>query len=406
MKPHVAVLHRAPEIAMPFADRIDHDLYSVTYVVTKDALTTVPEGAAAVTVLEDYSTADEAVQALSNRFGHPVRIIARSEYDLMTAAELRHKFGAGGDRPEDVLPFRDKLIMGTQVAAAGIDVPTMAEVIRIEDITEFAENHGFPVIVKPRLGAGSRDVAVVRSPAELSQVADLSAEPYMVQRYCPDPVGHIDGVWTGTDLGPWRASLYVDSCLSFATGGKTLGSVEIDNPALLSEIGHFTAAVCKALSGGRPQVFHLEYFLGHTPDGFTRITFLEIASRVGGTEIAYIWRDLHGYDLLGAALDIQMGQAPSAHEFPDNVFGGFLVIRPQETPPCRVVSTCTDFGAEVQATLFAEAVPSVGTVIRNTTGYLGVGAAFRFQCDTSAGVARSIQIVSSKFTMQCLEVHS
>lgn len=404
MKPHILVLHRAPEIAMPFADRIDHDANAVTYVATSAALGTIPGSAAAVVVLDDYADAPAVVHELSAQYGPPDRIIARSEYDLLTAAALRRELGVQGDLPDEVLLFRDKLVMGAAITTAGLPAPAAAEIHSAADVSAFADTHGFPVVVKPRLGASSRDVEIIKSARELSRLPNLNAEPYMAQRFCADRVGHIDGVWTGSRLGPWRASLYVESCLSFATGGKTLGSVEIDDPMLVSALGEFTHAVCRTLSSGRPQVFHLEYFLGREADGTPKVNFLEIAARVGGTEIAYIWRDLHNYDLLGASLDIQMGRRPQDHRIPDNVFGGFLVIRPNEKPPCRVVSANTDFDNDIRSAVFAQAVPQPGSLIRQTEGYLGVGAAFRFSGHSSAVVARSIQRVCSEFTMTCVEV--
>lgn len=405
MKPHIVVLHRAPQIAMPFAEGIDHHANWVSYVVTPAALSTVPSSAGTVVVLNDYTKASQSVKDLSAQFGRPDRIIARGEFELLTAAHLRRELDVEGALPDEVLPFRDKLIMGNAIAAAGIATPVLAETTSAADVSTFAATHGFPVVVKPRLGAASRDVIIIRSPDELTQLPDLSTEPYMAQHFCPDRLGHVDGVWTGTRLGPWRASLYVDSsCLSFATGGKILGSVEIDEPGLLTELERFTSAVCTTLSAGRPQVFHLEYFLGQTSSGGPKIQFLEIAARVGGTEIAYIWRDLHKYDLLSASLDLQMGRRPPAHRFPDDVFGGFLLIRPEVTPPCRILNAKLDLERDTQSTIFAQSIPATGSVIRKTIGYFGVGAVFRFQGGSSSMVERSIQQVCAGFTMDCIKV--
>ncbi|WP_297622911.1 hypothetical protein [Nocardia sp.] len=37
---------------------------------------------------------------------------------------------------------------------------------------------------------------------------------------------------------------------------------------------------------------------------------LEIAGPMPGAEATHLWREVYGYDLLGAALDIQMGRTP------------------------------------------------------------------------------------------------
>ncbi|MBL1080280.1 hypothetical protein JK358_38380 [Nocardia sp. 2] len=387
---------------MPFAERIDHSQYAVTYVTIRSAQRTVPPEATAVIVIEDLAYAAKAVRDLVSTYGRPERIIARGEYDLMTAAALRMEFGVDGDLPEHVVWFRDKLVMCEAVQAAGVDVPEFGEVRTDTEVASFAEAHGFPVVVKPRLGATSRDVVIIESHGELAALPDLSAEPFLVQRFCPDPVGHIDGIWTGTELAAWRVSRYVDTCLSFATGGATLGSVELDDPALRAQAEELAVAVCLALSKGRPQAFHLEYFLGYDDSGRPQLRFLEVAARVGGTEIAYIWRDVHQFDLLGASLDIQLGRTPEPHVFPEDVVGGFVVIRPSVPPPCVVIDSGLEITPALGRTLYDGEVPARGAVITASEGYVGVGAAFRFRGDSTVQVMDSIAQARAGFHMICV----
>ncbi|MGY4915422.1 hypothetical protein ACWD9K_09365 [Streptomyces sp. 900116325] len=47
---------------------------------------------------------------------------------------------------------------------------------------------------------------------------------------------HIDGLWSGSRLGPWRASRYVNFCADFTTGA-VLGSAEEDDPQLAGRTG-------------------------------------------------------------------------------------------------------------------------------------------------------------------------
>ncbi|GAA5079834.1 ATP-grasp domain-containing protein [Nocardia iowensis] len=405
MKPHVTVLHRAPAIAMPFADRIDHDHYAVSYVTRKASMLTVPEGAAEVVVLDDFAAAPGAIRELANRFGIPERIVARSEHDLLTAADLRVEFGIQGNYPEHVLPFRDKLVMCEAISGAGIPIPEFACAADRAAVESFAAVHGFPLIIKPTLGAGARGIVQLNAPNDLAELPDLDSQPYLVQHFCPDDVGHVDGVWLGTELGPWRASRYLNTCLDFAAGGTRLGSVEIDDRDLVLRLGAFTESVCMTLSKGRPQVFHLEFFLGSEQDGTPRIQFLEIAARVGGAEIAYIWRDVHGYDLLGASLDIQLGRDPAAAPLGDEI-GGWLVIRPSVPIPCRVLGTHLSLRPTEWSAPYGGDIPEPGSVISETAGYINVGATLRFLGTSSADVMASIQHTAAEFRMHCAPVES
>ncbi|MEU7769563.1 hypothetical protein AB0B25_31445 [Nocardia sp. NPDC049190] len=397
----MVVLYREPGIAMPFEDRINHNDYAVSYVTKDFARALIPESAAAAVVLEDFSAAPSAVRDLCECFGIPERIIARNEGDLLMAADLRAEFRIEGEYPEHVLPFRDKLVMSEAIARAGISIPEFACASDEAAIRGFADLHGFPLIVKPRLGGSSRGVVRFDSDDGFVALPDLNSQPYLVQRFCPDGVGHVDGVWTGTGLGPWRASQYVNSCLDFASGGTRLASVEIDDRRLIEHLGEFTESVCRTLSKNRPQVVHLEFFLGREQNGTLRIQFLEIAARVGGSEIPHLWREVHGYDLLGASLDIQLGRQPVVAPLCDGCVCGFLVIRPPVPPPCRVVATYFDPRPMNRPEPYAATIPENETMITQSVGYINVGATFRFRGSSSTEVLNSIQRTISAFRMEC-----
>ncbi|WP_330249717.1 hypothetical protein OG874_25810 [Nocardia sp. NBC_00565] len=400
MPPHVTVIHRVRGVEVPYLDRIDHNAYVVTYVCAKDLIDGIPvHAAAAVERLDDMTRAPDAVRALAARFGTPDRIVALHEFDLLIAAQLRVEFGIAGDRPDYVLPFRDKLVMGATVAGAGVATPPFAQATELTAITDFASAHGFPLIVKPCLGAGSKDIIRLNSIDDCAALPDLSSEPFLVQRFCPDEVGAVDGVWTGTELGPWRASQYLGTCLEFASGGTSLGYVEIDDPAVIAALTTFTEAVLTALSKGTPTVFHLEFFLGRT-GGTPRIQFLEVAARASGGETTHMWREVHCYDLLGAAVDIQLGRIPAADPLIDDSVVGELLIHPPVTPPCTVV----DVRLEVPPTHapYHSSVPQPGTAITETFGYADVGAAFRFRGSSTAEVVNAMRYTAAGFRMDCV----
>lgn len=421
---HIVVLHRWRDRHAHYADYIDHDAYRVSYVTTELGLVSVPPGAAAAVVVpatDSLTGTGAAVAELVERFGPVRHLVALNEGDLDTAAALRAAFGLPGQSPEELARFRDKLTMVTVVDRAGIPVPRYADADGPESVRRFGVSHGWPVVVKPRRGTASRGVVVVRGPADLedpSLFGGATAEPCIVQSFVADPVFHIDGLWTGTRLGPWRASRYVNSCRDF-TEGTFLGSVEVDDPELLGPLEHFTSSVAAALGEGRPWVFHLEAFVGTGPDGAPRLTFLEAGARVGGGEIPFVWRDVHRLDLMAAAVDIQLDRPPTVPVVPvvpvdpsgsddpagdDGAGGtaGWLLLPVPVATPCRVVEVTHPPGADGSgAGPYAQVVPEPGAVIPRTGGYEHVAARFRFRGASSREVEAAIEKTAAGFRMRC-----
>lgn len=400
MSDHILVIHRWRDRHALYADYVDHDSHRVCYITTELARTSVPTSAAAVAVVgatDDLEQVSAAAQVLASRFGPPARVVALNEGDLDTAAALRQRIGCQGDNPARLARFRDKLVMARAIERAAIPIPRFADAPDAAAVAAFADQHGWPVIVKPRRGTASRAVLRLDSARDLPKLDGLAPEDRLVQVFCPDPICHIDGLWTGSRLGPWRASRYVNTCVGFTTG-ETLGSVEIDDQALLGPLGEFVATVAGALSD-RPWVFHLEVFVGTRADGAPRLTFLEVGARVGGAEIPFLWREVHGVDLMAAAVDIQLGRVPELAVPARWQTGGWLLVPSPARTPCRVLAAQLTVSADSGP--YAEVLPLVGQVIPRVGGYEHVGARFRFRGTCTNDVEKAIMATAAHFWLEC-----
>ena len=400
MTDHIMVVHRWRDRYARYEDYLDHRNRRICYVTTQLGAASIPDGPAEVVVVpatDDLAVVQAAAESLIGRHGPPERLIALNEGDLDTAAELRARLGIPGQDPQQLARFRDKLVMTRMVADAGIATPAFADAPDPAAVADFAGTHGWPVVVKPRRGTASRGVLRLDSPADLDRLAALPPEPRLVQTFCPDAVYHVDGVWTGTALGPWRASRYVNNCIDF-TQGQALGSVEEDDERILLPLRDFTAAIAGALSD-QPWVFHLEVFVGPGPDR-PRLTFLEVGYRVGGAEIPFVWREVHGVDLASAAVDVQLGRQPSIGAPATWRTGGWLLIPTPVPAPCRVVAT--DLPVAPEQRPYAQVVPPVGYVIPKVGGYEHVGARFRFQGASATEVEQAIRATAGRFRLDCV----
>ena len=402
MTDHTVVIHRWRDSHALYDDYLDHRARTVSYVTTPMGRQAVPAGAAGVVVVDatdDLAEVRKAVAGLVERFGPLTRLVALNEGDLDTAAALRAELGCAGQRPKELERFRDKLTMTRTVAEAGLRTPAYADAPDEAAVLEFAAGHGWPVIVKPRRGTASRAVLRLDSAADLPALREQPAEPRLVQSYCGDGIYHIDGLWTGTGLGPWRASRYLNTCVEF-TNGAVLGSVEEDDPELLAALGGFTAALAGTLSD-QPWVFHLEVFVGRDPEGSPRLTFLEAGYRVGGAEIPFVWREVHGVDLMSAALAVQLGEQPVLPRIPDDGdTGGWLLVPTPIGTPCRVVATELRIAPEHGP--YTQVVPPVGYRVPKVGGYEHVGARFRFRGAGTAAVAGAILATAADFRLECV----
>ena len=73
------------------------------------------------------------------------------------------------------LAFTDKLYQRRTFAELGIPVPAFAEVKSIEDIESFADEHGWPVVLKaPRGGYDGRGVAVAQDRGQAEEMVDAA----------------------------------------------------------------------------------------------------------------------------------------------------------------------------------------------------------------------------------------
>ena len=128
--------------------------------------------------LADYiqvpSLWDEAAVIQAVRRHPAARIIEQVEClwepGMILAARLREALGVPGMTVEETLPFRDKEVMKRTLDRAGIRTPHHARCVTSGEVHAAAERIGYPLIVKPIAGAGSKDTYRVDEPADLPGV--------------------------------------------------------------------------------------------------------------------------------------------------------------------------------------------------------------------------------------------
>lgn len=388
---HVVVVNRWRERYALYDSYLDHRRDRVTYVTTDVGRGSVPDAAAAVEVVhatDDLRAVTAACDNLVGRFGPPGRVLALKEDDLLVGAALRERYGCPGPRADDIVPFRDKALMCAAIRDAGLPVPAFAVVGDADDVLAFGRRHGWPVIVKPRCSSSGEGVELVTGPDDLDHL-EFAGTTQLAQVFCDLPIHHVDGLFDGEAVRVWRGSSYINDCLGFRTG-TALGSVEVDDPVLHAALGD-AAERCVGALTTKPTVFHLELFVDATDASNPTWHFLEVGARTGGAEIPFIWREVHGYDLVAAATAIQLGRAfptpPRADQARRQPVAGWLLVPAPAARPCRITGSTSMLGKGP----YAEAVLQEGEVLPAADSYYEhVGGRFRFRGLTATEVEHAI----------------
>ncbi|MFF4604398.1 NikS protein [Streptomyces sp. NPDC001339] len=285
--------------------------------------------------LSSYDTSprvEERAAELVREFG--VRdIVACQENDLERAARLRQRFGLPGPVPEEVLAYRDKWEMKRAAVRAGLPVAAHTLLHTPEDLTDFTAAHGLPVVVKPRRGAGSIDLAVLRTEAELTGWLDRGPgltgpdgeALWLAEAYVEGAMCHLDGVVLDGRIVTMWPSRYTYVLADYRDrSGRMDIALDAADP-LRHRLTDFGERLLKAFGGPEHFAFHIEVFL--TPDG--ELVLCEAACRAGGAGVRDVHRAMFGFDPAAPPVRRQLG-LPVAYEpgqEPSRIGGQLLFMR-------------------------------------------------------------------------------
>jgi hypothetical protein len=265
-----------------------------------------------VEVIENWDAGGEPdLRAIEVAAAFPVtRLIARHERDLLRAAAIRDVLGLPGTDPRSAVAFRDKAIMKGYARRAGIGVADFQPVECNADALSFAARNGFPVVLKPRTGAGSKDNWIVESMEQLIDVLDGPLARYrshqpnlLVEAFVPGPMYHVDGLAQDGKLVVAWPSRYLDPLSSYRDKPIRLDVMLAAEDPMTGRLLDFAERLMSALPSPPICAFHAEVF--HRPGD--EIVLCEVACRTGGARIRDIMRVAFGVDLTAVDVRAQAG---------------------------------------------------------------------------------------------------
>ena len=149
-----------------------------------------------VTSLEDYDQVYRAVAFFIHKYGRIDWLESLNEYWLPADARLRTDFNISvGTREDEIGALVTKSGMKRVFLDAGIPTARQHLVSDLKSGKAFAAEVGYPVIVKPDIGAGANGAMKLNSEEELTAFyKDLPAIPYVMEQFLSGDICTYDAV--------------------------------------------------------------------------------------------------------------------------------------------------------------------------------------------------------------------
>ncbi|MGX4690666.1 ATP-grasp domain-containing protein [Streptomyces sp. JNUCC 63] len=245
------------------------------------------------------------------------RIFPLFEGDVLPASRARRDHGIPGLLPDQALNFRDKNVMHRRAEELGVRVARSCRPDTLGAVTEFAEQVGYPVVVKPHAGWACGSTHRVDSRAELDGVWEEMGDDrheYRVEEFIRGTEFHVDSLLQHGEVVFEQLSQYTYSVLSYRDEpGGTISRKHGLSPRE-RRILELNAVVLRGF-GLSTGVAHAEFFL--LDDG--EIVFGEAGARAGGGSIVPAIEAGRGINLAGewCRLELDPGHRPAARLGPE-----------------------------------------------------------------------------------------
>lgn len=239
----------------------------------------------------------ETVRKIQKR-GWVDRLEATIEAHMLTAARTREACGIPGMSYEQTVICRDKTIMKEFMRKHGVPTAQSTSVASAQDVLQFARKHGFPLILKPRAGAGASGTWRINSEADLTAILPetglLHGNSMAIEEFIEGHEGFYDTLTVGHQIAHEFVSHYYPNVLEAMRHRNVapviITSNRIDSPGY-QELKVLGRKVIEKLQLHTAPT-HMEWFYG--PKG---LKFSEIGARPPG---------VGQWDLYCAANDIDL----------------------------------------------------------------------------------------------------
>jgi biotin carboxylase len=263
------------------------------------------------------------------------RVVALDEFDMETAATLREHLRIPGMGLTTMRYFRDKLAMRMRALDRHLRVPDFVPVVNHGDIQFYIDHVPGPWVLKPRQEASAIGIKKIHSGNELWPLLDQLGDKqsnYLLEKFVPGDVYHVDSVVSEGDLVFSNVSKYGKPPMNVAQGGGIFTTFTVprgsEDDSALRAINRDLIAALGLLRG----VSHAEFIKAHADGEFY---FLECAARVGGAYINEMVEAASGINLWREWARIEVSGGDGTYQLPpvrEEYAGIILSLARQENP--------------------------------------------------------------------------
>jgi carbamoylphosphate synthase large subunit len=289
------------------------------------------------------------------------RLEATVEAHIMPVAKVREQSGIPGTTARTAWLCRDKPSMKAALRAAGIPCAQSTSADSAAEVREFAAACGFPLILKPRTGAGASGTTRVDDAAQLDRVLpEFQLErgnSIAVEEYIEGHEGFLDTIAIDGEVAHEFISHYYPNVLEAMRARwispQILTTNRLDADGY-SELKDMARRVIKALDIGTSAT-HMEWFFG--PKG---LKFSEIGCRPPGVGQWDVYAAANEFDIYRewamALVHGRIGQAPSRR-----YACGMIALRPDQDGRIRGYEGVERIAREYGDCIVAAHLPAAGT---------------------------------------------
>lgn len=311
-----------------------------------------------------------AARTLSATHGPLHRIIGLWEYLQVPVAEMREALGIEGMGVEAARNFRDKVRMKERYRAAGLPCARYRLVKDEAEALRFAQEVGYPVIVKPPAGMAARSTFRVQEPEALREAVQqvmASAEgTALLEEQLSGQEASLEAVSLGGKV-LWQSSCrYFLHMLNYMERPEEPYRVLLprEMPTPGDEIYQLAPRALAAL-GMETGICHLEWF--RRPDG--SVVLSEVAARPPGGQITTLISQAHDADFLLAWARLLIF---GTFEFPARRYAtGIISLRGQGSGRVRAVTGLEQAEDELGELIVEARIPKINQPAAE--GYEGEG---------------------------------
>lgn len=227
------------------------------------------------------------------------RLEATIESHMLPVAQVREATGIPGVPAEQIVLCRDKYVMKEYLRERGIPCARNAEVSSAEEARAFAEDAGYPLILKPRDGAGAHDTYRLDRDSDLERALHETglhrgAGYFTMEQFVEGHEGFFDTLTCNGEVVFEAVTHYYPNVLE-AMRTRWISPQMVHTNRLADggyeELRAFGRDVIGAL-GLETTATHMEWFFG--PRG---LWFSEIGARPPGCNHWDLYCEANGFDL-------------------------------------------------------------------------------------------------------------